>query len=386
MGKTKQKGNGQGTIYKSSKTGLYIGQYVTNGKRHSVYQKKNEKIGDFKKRFNNILTSIDSGTYIEKSNETFINILEKYVEQKHIDGITSDSGYLREIYTINQIKNTCDNFIYKPIQKIKTEDIEEAKQYIRQYAQTSIDKIWRLLNKTFRIAISRRKIIFNPMEDEILSKPISFKETIKVEALTIKEEKKLRKILNNQEQNHKYRNIVLLQLDTGMRIGEVLARSKDNIDLKNNTLLIDSTLTKDKNGKIILGKHTKTYNKKTNTDKGKRIITMNTEVKSIINEVLSQKVFNIKNLLFWDYKKDTFVSYYEINSWLKRINKKYKITTLNLSTHNLRHTYITRLREAGVDMKIIQYLVGHVEGSSLTDEVYTSLSKEFIENELKKVK
>lgn len=386
MGKTKQKGNGQGTIYKSSRTGLYIGQYVTNGKRHSVYQKKNEKIGDFKKRFNDILSSINTGTYIEKSNETFINILEKYVEQKHIDGITSESGYLREIYTINQIKNTCDNFIYKPIQKIKTEDIEEAKQYIRQYAQTSIDKIWRLLNKTFKIAISRRKIIFDPMENEILSKPISSKETIKVEALTIKEEKKLRKILNNQEQNHKYRNIVLLQLDTGMRIGEVLARSKGNIDLKNNTLLIDSTLTKDKNGKIILGKHTKTYNKKTNTDKGKRIITMNTEVRSIINEVLSQKVFNIKNLLFWDYKKDTFVSYYEINSWLKRINKKYKITTLNLSTHNLRHTYITRLREAGVDMKIIQYLVGHVEGSSLTDEVYTSLSKEFIENELKKVK
>ena len=155
MGKTKQKGNGQGTIYKSSKTGLYIGQYVTNGKRHSVYQKKNEKIGDFKKRFNNILTSIDSGTYIEKSNETFINILEKYVEQKHIDGITSDSGYLREIYTINQIKNTCDNFIYKPIQKIKTEDIEEAKLYFRLYAQSSIDKIWRLLNKTFRLALSR---------------------------------------------------------------------------------------------------------------------------------------------------------------------------------------------------------------------------------------
>lgn len=386
MGRTKQKGNGDGTIYKSSRTGLYIGQYVTNGKRHSVYQKKNEKIGDFKKRFNDILSSINTGTYIEKSNETFINILEKYVEQKHSDGITSDSGYLREIYTINQIKNTCDNFIYKPIQKIKTEDIEEAKRYIRQYAQTSIDKIWRLLNKTFRIAISRRKIIFNPMEDEILSKPVSSKETIKVEALTIKEEKKLRKILNSQEQNHKYRNIVLLQLDTGMRIGEVLARSKDNIDLKNNTLLIDNTLTKDKNGKIILGKHTKTYNKKTNNDKGKRIITMNTEVRSIINEVLSQKIINIKNLLFWDYKKDTFVSYYEINSWLKRINKKYKITPLNLSTHNLRHTYITRLREAGVDMKIIQYLVGHVEGSSLTDEVYTSLSKEFIENELKKVK
>ena len=43
MGK-KIKGNGEGTLYISSKTGLYVGQYVSNGKRHSVYQKKNEKI------------------------------------------------------------------------------------------------------------------------------------------------------------------------------------------------------------------------------------------------------------------------------------------------------------------------------------------------------
>lgn len=35
-------------------------------------------------------------------------------------------------------------------------------------------------------------------------------------------------------------------------------------------------------------------------------------------------------------------------------------------------------------MKIIQYLVGHVEGSSITNDIYTSISKEFIESELKK--
>lgn len=385
MGKTKQRGNGEGTIFKSSRTGLYVGQYVVNGKRHSVYQRKSERIGDFKKRFNDILSSINTGTYIEKTNETFVAILEKHIEQKHNDGITSDSGYLRDLYTVNQIKNTCNNFIYKPIQKIKVEDIEEAKLNIRKYAQTSIDKIWRLINKIFKLATSRRKIIFNPMDDETLSKPISTKETLPVEALTIKEEKKLRTILNNQERNHKYRNIVLLQLCTGMRIGEVLARSKSDIDLKNNTLCINNTLTKDKDGKIILGKHTKTYNKKTNIDKGKRTITLTKETRAIIDELINDKVTNINNLLFWDYKKNTYISHYEVNAWLKRINKKYKITNINLSSHNLRHTYVTRLREAGVDMKIIQYLVGHVQGSSITDDVYTSLSKEFLENELKKI-
>ena len=386
MGK-KVKGNGEGTIYKSSKTGLYIGQYFTNNKRHSVYQKKNEKIGDFKKRFNDILSSIHTGTYVEKRNDTFISILEKHIEQKHNDGITSDSGYLRDLYSINLIKNTCFNFINKPIQKVNIDDIEEAKQYIREYSQTSIDKAWRLLNKTFKLAASksRRMIIFNPMDDETLTKPISKKETKKIEALTIKEEKKLRNILNTQELNHKYRNIVLLQLDTGMRIGEVLARSINDINFKNNTLNIHNTLTKNKEGKTILGKHTKTFNKKTGIDSGKRIISMTNEVKQILEKQIKFKVTNINKLLFWDYETNSFISYYEINSWLKRLNKKYEITKLDLSSHNLRHTYITRLREAGVDMKIIQYLVGHVEGSAITDDVYTSISKEFIESELQKI-
>lgn len=386
MGKKKSKGNGEGTLYINSKTGLYIGQYVQNGKRHSVYQKKNEKIGDFKKRFNDILSSIHTGTYVEKSRELFITILEKHIEQKHLDGITSDSGYLRDLKTVKLIKSTCEAFINKPIQRITADDIEESKQYMRKYAQNSIDKAWRLINKTFKIAISRRKITFNPMDDETLKKPISSKETKKVEALTIIEENRLREILNTTERNHKYRNIALLQLETGMRIGEVLARSKDDVDLSANTLNTNNTLTIDENGKPILGKHTKTYNKRTNVDNGKRTILMNDEVRQIINEQLRSKITNIHKLLFWDYKDNTFVSYHEINSWLKRLNKKYKISSLELTSHILRHTYITRLREAGVDMKIIQYLVGHVEGSSITDDVYTSVSKEFIENELKKLK
>lgn len=147
----------------------------------------------------------------------------------------------------------------------------------------------------------------------------------------------------------------------------------------------DETLTRDKNSNTILGKHTKTYNKRTGVDKSKRVININNETLQIIQEQLNQKITNIYGLLFWDYTDNTFVKYYEINSWLKRLNEKYKITDMDLSTHNLRHTYITRLREKGVDMKVIQYLVGHVEGSSITDNVYTSLSDEFIENEFKKI-
>lgn len=383
--KNKEKGNGEGTIYTNKKTGLLIGQYVVDGKRKSVYQRKKEKKIEFKKRFTQIINSINEGNYIEKSDETLYEILEHHIAQKHIDGITSENSFLKDKETLQEIEKTCKDFIYKPIQKINIENIEKDKVFIREYSQSVIDKIWALLKKGFKIAYSRRKINFNIFEDETLTKPISIKDTKPIEALDEKELKKINLILDEKERNHKYRNIVKLQLETGMRIGEVLALSTNNINRKNKTILVDKTLTKNKKGKVILGKHTKTYNKKTNIDRGKRTIKMNNTVFDIVNEQLHNNISNIAELLFWDYENNTYVSYTEINSWLKRLNEKYKITPKSLCSHVLRHTRITEMRKAGMDMKAIQYLVGHVEGSKITDNVYTTLTPEFLEQELKKI-
>lgn len=384
MGK-KVKGNGEGTIYKSSKTGLYVGQYTVNYKRHSVYQKKNEKIGDFKKRFNDILANINKGTYIENTNETLLEILTHYIQQKFDDGITRGVSYKRELETLEQIKRCCDNFINKSIQKITIEDIEKSKIQIREYSKNCIDKIWRLLSKGFKIAYSRRKINYNIMEDETLTKPISKKTVVPVQALSTQEEDIFVAILNSNK-NIQYRNILLLQLYTGSRIGEILALSKDNINLKENTLTICRTLTKDKDGKIILGEHTKTFDKKTGIDKGKRTFPMTIKVRNIVNEVLSNKITNMHNLLFWDYRQDYFIKPYELNAFLYRINNSNKICNFSLSTHNLRHTFITRCQERGMPLVVIQSLVGHVEGSSITNDIYTSVSLEFMKQELEKIK
>lgn len=384
MGK-KVKGNGEGTIYKSSKTGLYIGQYTINYKRHSVYQRKNEKIGDFKKRFNNILSSINTGTYIEKSNETLYDILKNHVDQKFIDGVTTQVSYLKDQETLKQLEKTCSLFVHRPIQKITVEEIESSKINIRKYSQSIVDKIWSLLKKGFKIAYSRRKINYNIMEDETLVKPISEKEVRIIEALNEKELKKLNKVLDEKEREHEYRDIVKMQLETGMRIGETLARSVFDVNLKKHELLINNTLTKDETGKTILGKHTKTYNKKTGIDLGKRTIFINDVVTEIVSKQIKKGIANMYGLLFWDYKNNSFISYSEINSWLRRLNEKYKITSKTLSTHVLRHTRITEMRKAGMDIKAIQYLVGHVEGSRITDEVYTTLTPEFLEQEIKKI-
>ena len=383
----KRKGNGEGTIYFSETLQKWIAQYVepSTGKRKTLTQRKNEKVSDFKKRFNKIITEINQGVYITENKETFISILENHIEQKHKDGITSDRSYKRDLETIVQIKKTCENFINKPIQKITVEDIEKSKPNIRVYANSVIDKIWTAINKTFQIAYSRRKISYNIMLDETLTKPISKKENKKIEALSKEEELKLISILNNEEQNHKYRDIILLQLYTGMRIGEIVALSNDCINLKNNTLTVYRTLTQDDKYNTILGEHTKTYKKRKGIDNGKRTFPMNINVKNIVTKIIKNKTTNIKRLLFWNYERNTYITPNEINSYLSRINKKYNICSSSLHSHRLRHTFITRCVENGIFHKVIQNLVGHIEGSTITNDVYTSISYEFMQEELKKL-
>ena len=386
MGKKKSKGNGEGTIYISSKTGLYVGQYVIDGKRKSVYQKKNEKAGDFKARFNKIITSINDGTYIGKSTETLETIIERHIEQKNKDGITSTNSSKRDKETLEQIRKCCSNFIYKPVQKVTLYDIEKSKEKMKQYKKSGIDRAWRLLFKGFRIASSpsNRLIPYNIMDDENLKKPVSEKITEKVKPLTIEEEKRLNEILDNEERNHPYRNIVKLELITAMRIGEALARSINNIDKENKKLLINNTLTEDADGTVILGEHTKTYNKTTGIDEGIRNFPISKEIDEIISEQTKDSITNIYGLLFWDYKKNTFISPKEINAWLRRLNAKYKISK-TLHNHKLRHTRITRWKEAGMDLNAIQYLAGHVEGSEITNKVYIDVSENFAFEQLEKV-
>lgn len=387
MGKKKSKGNGEGTIYLDKTRKIYVGQYVVDGKRKSVYQKKNEKVGDFKARFNKILISISDGTYIGASSETIETIIERHIEQKNKDGITNANSYKRDKETLEQIKKCCSNFIYKPVQKVTLRDIEKSKEQMKQYKKSGIDRAWRLLFKAFRIASSpsNRLIPYNIMDDENLKKPVSVKITEKVKPLTVKEEKRLNDILDNEERNHPYRNIVKLELITAMRIGEVLARSKDNINKENMKLRIDNTLTEDEEGNIILGEHTKTYNKTTGIDEGVRNFPINKEINEILEEQTKQKLTNIYGLLFWNYEDNTFITPKEINAWLRRLNTKYKISK-TLHNHRLRHTRITRWKEQGVDMKAIQYLAGHVEGSEITGKVYIDVSEDFVLKQIKKAK
>ena len=386
--KTKSVGNGEGSLYFSEKLNCWIFQYVFNGIRKTLKQKKNEKVKDFKARVTKIKNDINTNGYIECSNISLYQILYDHIENKHNSGIIQDRSYKRDSETLKLLEKCCKNFIYKPIQKVTSRDITSSlpnfielktinpktdEMISKIYSQNIIDKLYMFLNKGFKIAISQRIIQYNIMENESIKKPKAKKESIKVEALTIEEEKKLINTL--RKTNHKYKNIILLLLSTGLRVGELLALSRDNVNLKNNTISIERTLTRDKNDKVILGEKTKTVS-------GKRIVYINNDTSIIFKDILKTNITNMYNLIFFDYENNTFITPNEINSYLQRLNQSNNICN-HIHTHMLRHTYATRCIEAGMSAKVLQKNLGHKEIQTTLD-TYTSVFDKFNEDENKK--
>ena len=380
-----------GTIYYSETLQKWVAQYTDlDGKRKTITQRKNEKVSDFKKRFANIMNEINNGTYISSNNISLYEILDSYIENNYKTGIIADRTYLRNKETLKLLKTCCKNFINKPIQKVILNDIKislpnfienetttkkKNEKVLKIYSQNTIDKLYTMLKRGFKIAFSERIILFNLMDNETLKKPKAKKELSKVEALSIEEQKNLVSILENS--TYKYRDIILLALFTGMRIGEVLAITNNNIDLKDNTIKVERTLTRDKNDKVILGNTTK-------TKKGKRTIYLSNNAISVLKRItLSNTVTNIYNLIFYDYEKNTFITPTEINCFLKRLNEKYKFCD-HIHTHMLRHTFATNCIEVGMDIKSLSEILGHAT-VDITLNRYVHSSRKMKEKYLEKL-
>ena len=376
MKKKRRRGNGEGTIFEDKKNKRWIGQYVSgissDGKaiRKSVYGKTQKEILN---KLNEIKYKMNNDMYVEKNGIELVKIMEDIREEKLASNTISGGQYARLKWTINKIKNS--KIGNMKIQDITKDDIQEFLNSVKDLSDSYIKKLYEQFVQAYHRAEIKKYISYNPMYEVI--KPKSNKQTKVVEALNINVQKEFTQYLNKVSiEEQPYKNIFLIQMYMGLRIGEVLALSQESIDLENKVLYVKRTLTNDKEFAIILGNKTKTYS-------GNRTLPIPEFLVPIFEEQLKYTNENLHNLIFTN--DDSYIRTSAINKELKKIFKEeLNVDSKNISTHCLRHTYGTRCIEAGMTAVVLQRLMGHKD-VTVTLNTYTSVFNKFKEDELEKV-
>lgn len=379
-----KKGNGEGTIYYSDKLNRWVGQVVIGRKadgklnRKTLYGKTRKEVKD---KIVELQAKVQANTFIDKSSITIGELGLEIIENKHNANIISDNTYNRDLGSFNHINQAIGHI---PIQKVEAYQLQDFLNSKKSYAQSTIKKFNEMLNRVFEEAIKRDIIIKNPLS--LTMKPKSLKRTKEVDSLTIEEQK----AFCEEMQNDIYSNILALAIHSGMRIGEILALTPDDIDFENGLIHIERTLTKDDKGKIIVGRTTKTYES-----------TRDIPITKILDPILKNSLIryrkNKENLLFTLPERNTIIAPTTINDHCKKVAKNagirvkihptrknhsvINLKTSSINTHMLRHTYATRCIEAGVPAEVLQKLLGHKD-ISITINTYTTIFDKYKKDSL----
>lgn len=218
-----------------------------------------------------------------------------------------------------------------------------------------------------------------------------------VRALSLQEQKTFEAYIAKPGKYHQYYPVITVMLWTGMRVGEVLGLRWEDIDFENNEISVNHTLLFYSKGK---GKGSSYKINPPKTKSSNRIVPMLPKVKeALLYEKRKQDLLGIScgmviegytNFIFLnnkgmvlDYKKlnhklDLICN--EINDEIHKENPA-ALDFPHVHNHMLRHTFATRMREAGADIKATSEMMGH-EGILITLKTYTDASREFKNREI----
>lgn len=368
------KGNKTGSVFFNKSKGKWFCEYYVIDKdshKEIIKQKtvKNEEEG---KQFLSALQ-------YQKGNEIFIKnngiplgkLMRSNVQRKLDMNLISENQYARVLKTIEVIeKNDIAN---KKIEDITSDDIQTYINSLKDYSNSYIKKLMEQFNQSYTLAMNKGYITKNPMVDVI--KPKSTKADKEVRAMTIEEQQSFTDYLMTRNiEDEPYKNVFLIQMYMGLRVGEALALKSSDIDLRKNLLSVNKTLTVDKNGKIAMGNTTKTY-------AGIREVPIPEFIRDSIIEQIEVSKNQSEHQLFIS-PNGSYVDNRNVNRILKK--RLFELGITGISTHSLRHTYGTRCVEAGMRAVALQRLMGH-QDVSVTLNTYTSVFNKYKETELDKV-
>ena len=227
-----------------------------------------------------------------------------------------------------------------------------------------------LLNLFFKYCLNVGYISENPIDNVVLPKRKKNLKKVRKKQnkyLTRAEVVQYLNFLEKEEKNQRVRLIVEFMYLTGLRFGEVLALTLEDIDFGNKTLEVKHTLhTSGSKAEIFLDspKSLASY----------RVIGISDRVLEIIEEYLLME----KEGRFIFTKNGNPFMIFSFNDFLKRSFKRsgiQKEEDFVLTTHVFRHSHISLLAELEVPIKAIMERVGHTN-EKMTLGVYTHVTEQ----------
>lgn len=368
----KNNGKNIGSVYYNKQRNNWISSYTLIDLNNQV-EKRIRKSFSTREEAERYLRIIQ----YQKENEIFIKynsipvfeLMQLILRKKLSTNRIGMTGYNRLKSTLNVIEKS--KVVHKDINDVTSDELQDYFNSLTHYSNSYITKIVEQFSQAFRYAMNKGFLLQNPMYDIIV--PKSKKEDKEIRALDVYEQKELTEyLINSSNIDIPYKTAFLIEMYMGLRIGEVLALNKKNVNLKGNYIHVEPNMIRDENGNPIIK----------STPKTKKSI-RNVPIPEIIrNEIIEQiKLADChKEQLLFVSNAGGYINTTNANHVLQRICKKLNIQ--DITSHSLRHTFATRCIESGMKPLALKELMGH-SNVSITLNVYASLFNKYRDSELK---
>ena len=312
--------------------------------------------------------ALRKGIDVTADQDTFGEWARRWLKYKEADISASQyqsyEGYLKRLESLNGMR----------ISEIKTYDIQEIIDALavenphtgKPTSKKTLGDVKITASQILRLAITNRVLDYNPADAVIIPKnaPQSHRR-----ALT-KEEQGW--ILNTP---HKMQLAAMIMMYAGLRRGELLALTWQDIKLADRTITINKAVEFRKGIPHIKGS--------TKTNSGMRVVSIPEILAVYLSDqpkssllVFPSTTGQIVSESSWRVMWDDYLKEIDKRFGSPKVGKSSILTISHFTAHWLRHTYATMLYMAGVDVMTAKELLGHTDIKT-TLGIYTHLDTKF---------
>lgn len=295
---------------------------------------------------------------------TIPELLRRKYEEDYAMNFVGEQGYARNLGGIALLERS--GFGKMPIVDITEMQIKAFLRSMTKYSDSVIKKTYQQLTAAFKVAVEKGVVERNPMDASDIRRPKSSKKPKDVRGLTQEEQARFLEALRDfkvPRNRNEYKLQLLIELYSGMRMGEINALKPENIDFENGLIHVRSTVSRGLEYRVFIKEGAK-------TDAGVRDIPINKALEPVLQEAMERKRRNPLGLVFYDHLKNDLITTSQVNCFFHRICKKAGISVRG--QHALRHTFATRCIEADVPPVVLKKWLGHKD-IHMTLDIYADV-------------